>query len=1191
MSQFVEGDLTIDATQQVDAHIESCESCQCALERITHDRVTAVHAPQPKTFLNQLAKKIVSNNNGQPTSSTHADLAPSNRSDQRPGNEFLINKDLWPDDYRVDRELGRGGMGIVYEAQQISLGRSVALKVIPHSLLDDAQSVKRFELEARTAAQLQHEHIVPVYEVGAAESYNWYSMRLIAGKGLDQVIKSARTAIDDLNTTRPDVLSSLIESHLLGDLIFNGPHEPATGSLPKDDGGRESLEQTAKFSSGSTSKIRPHKSYYHGIATIGQHVAEALAHAHENGVVHRDIKPSNLLLDQNGKVWVADFGLAKKDDQELTRTGDVVGTLRFLSPERFDGINDRRGDIYSLGMTLYEMLALGPAFDAVSQYNVIEKIRNENPARLQTIDSAIPRDLITIIAKATEKDPARRYASAQLMAEDLRLFLDGRPIRAHRVSQAERLVSWSKRNPGIAVSLATVFTLLVAGLIGSTYMAFVFRDMANEQERLAGVADSETELRTQNLYYAEMNLAQEAANTSVGLSRLRELLNHWIPSDETEKDRRGFEWYWLAAKANMLDRQLDDNEFGTTLLRWSPDNDAICCARWGENPLLDFMGTPPEKEGVYSVNRFNRNGTLIGAMTNEHPDHGWQKLTVWDCELKKIVFKTESEHVLGFDFDPTTDQLVVLFKSAVDKDRAPNLESIQFRVYSTKGWKCTHESDEFLHYKFYLNSRIRFHPDGRSIVFCRFDREIKDHVLDCFSTEDWSSYAVLKFPPNIGQIYKMQWHPQEQVIATTHSGGTTIRWDADRKTLIQSSSEHFMNSIQWHPVSYDLMIAGNGAITMLDGKTLELKQRFLVSTKQGVWAAFSPDGNELLIEDGAPSLIDFANAPFKILTQRKAFTPSENYSLKWSADEKLICSSNSLPLTIWDVAQSKIIKRPTGEPSYTIYGEAIGWDSTGRFVSNNESLLSISESGAFESVGLFQGRESEPRSIEGESLPQAQNKIQVIVDMVEDGKYLVWAGPDLQNCGLAIWKPEQKTHTLIYPIEAQHLSCSIAISPDGQKIAISRPDLGLSVVDVSTGHVHIVSTEDDVYAIAWSKDGQFIATACDDNQIKVIETTEYKAVSTFKGAEGRIMDLDWSPDGERLASGSRDKKLTIWDTKTGNSTLAAKLDSQVGAVAWSPSGKQLASLTKNGALRIWDARRGYELDSTTSKHRDQASVN
>ena len=209
------------------------------------------------------------------------------------------------------------------------------------------------------------------------------------------------------------------------------------------------------------------------MARIGLQLAEALAYAHKQGVLHRDIKPSNLILDIQGTVWITDFGLAKSEGtDELTQTGDIVGTLRYMAPERFKGASLVQGDVYSLGMTLYEMLALRPAFDDSNRAQLIQRVLHDDPPLLRKWDPYIPRDLETIVLKACAADPARRYPTAEAMADDLRRFLSDRPIRARRSTSVERLWRWCRRNPAVACLTGAVAALLVAVAVAATMAAF-----------------------------------------------------------------------------------------------------------------------------------------------------------------------------------------------------------------------------------------------------------------------------------------------------------------------------------------------------------------------------------------------------------------------------------------------------------------------------------------------------------------------------------------------------------------------------------------------------------------------------------------------------------------------------------------------------------------------------------------------
>src|SRR5262249_46583818 len=211
---------------------------------------------------------------------------------------------------------------------------------------------------------------------------------------------------------------------------------------------------------------RPDGRYYGSVARIGIQVAEALEYANRQGILHRDVKPSNLLLDNRGNVWVADFGLAKTSDaDDLTHTGDILGTIRYMAPERFEGRCDARSDVYSLGLTLYELVALRPAYEESDRHALIERVLHEEPERLKRRARGVRRDLETTIAKASAREPAGRYATAGALAEDLRRFVEDRPIRARRVSSAERLLRWGRRNKLVAGLLASLLVTLVAGLV------------------------------------------------------------------------------------------------------------------------------------------------------------------------------------------------------------------------------------------------------------------------------------------------------------------------------------------------------------------------------------------------------------------------------------------------------------------------------------------------------------------------------------------------------------------------------------------------------------------------------------------------------------------------------------------------------------------------------------------------------
>ena len=291
-------------------------------------------------------------------------------------------------DFRLGHEIGRGAIGVVYEAIQISRGRRVAVKVLSPAAQLDPRQPRRFEIEAQAAAALRHPNIVPVFAYGTDRGVPYFAMRLIDGRNLAEVI---------------------------GDLR----ERKGRGLPPRE------------------------------VAELGRQAAEALDYAHHKQVLHRDIKPSNLLVDEFQRLWITDFGLAIiRGESDLPASGDVLGTLRYLSPEQVAGrrgANDRRSDIYGLGATLYELLTLRHVFEGNDSAELLMKIVSHEPRFLRKLDAAIPDDLKTIVLKALAKDPALRYATAGELAADLTLFLADQPIRARSPSLVPRIVRWARR--------------------------------------------------------------------------------------------------------------------------------------------------------------------------------------------------------------------------------------------------------------------------------------------------------------------------------------------------------------------------------------------------------------------------------------------------------------------------------------------------------------------------------------------------------------------------------------------------------------------------------------------------------------------------------------------------------------------------------------------------------------------------
>jgi serine/threonine protein kinase len=348
-------------------------------------------------------------------------------------------------DFRLLREIGRGGMGVVYEADQISLNRKVALKVLPFAAAMDPRQLQRFKNEAQAAAQLHHQHLVPVYGVGCDRGVHYYAMQYIEGQTLAATIRGLRSEGEGRYPVGTGVAPT--ESHVP---VPRAPEAtPPAGVLSTE---------------GPTRQL----GYVRTVAQLGVQAAEALEHAHQMGIVHRDIKPANLLVDGRDNLWITDFGLARfHSDAGLTLSGDLLGTLRYMSPEQAlakHGLVDHRTDIYSLGATLYELLTLVPACPGEDRHEVLRQIERDDPSPPRSLNPAIPADLETIVLKALAKDLDARYATAQELADDLRRFLEDKPIRAKRPTAWQRTRKWVRRHQAMVVTagLATVIGLLTS---------------------------------------------------------------------------------------------------------------------------------------------------------------------------------------------------------------------------------------------------------------------------------------------------------------------------------------------------------------------------------------------------------------------------------------------------------------------------------------------------------------------------------------------------------------------------------------------------------------------------------------------------------------------------------------------------------------------------------------------------------
>jgi serine/threonine protein kinase len=405
-------------------------------------------------------------------------------------------------DFLILGEVGRGGMGIVYEAEQQSLGRHVAVKVLPRQSLLDEHRLERFKREAQTAARLHHTNIVPIFGVGEQDGYHYYVMQFIRGLGIDRVVRELR---GEPHPARPEVSGTVTSMSGLARQAASAlcnerfPDQAQSTSINQEQASSTirkagiSGEETPVADAATNTEAAPapdltaHRSvkFWRSVARVGRQVADALHYAHSQGTLHRDIKPANLLLDGYGVVWITDFGLAKAvEDSNITHTGDVVGTLQYMAPEQFCGDYDARSDIYCLGLTVYELLTLQPAYVGSNRSGLIQKVTQGTPTTPRKIDPSIPADLETIILKAISRDPSHRYQTSAEFSDDFQRFLDDRPILARRTNPAQQIWRWCKRNR----SLATASAVAIVAILALTFVGWMsYASEANSRKEALAI--------------------------------------------------------------------------------------------------------------------------------------------------------------------------------------------------------------------------------------------------------------------------------------------------------------------------------------------------------------------------------------------------------------------------------------------------------------------------------------------------------------------------------------------------------------------------------------------------------------------------------------------------------------------------------------------------------------------------------
>ncbi len=1010
--------------------------------------------------------------------------------------------------YRIVKEIGRGGMGVVYAADQPSLNRRVALKVVPRRWLKDDTAAERFKREAQATAKLHHTNIVPVYEVGEEQDYLFYAMQLIEGRSIDELIKRAdqQDRAIDLPVEDRDPLGNL-----------------------------ETTSSATNLAAATSGAYRTKR--YRTAARIVLQAAEALSYAHKRKIIHRDIKPSNLLLDDSGVVWLTDFGVAKFEDTDLTATGDLVGTLRYMAPERFRGECDERADVYALGLTLYELLSLRPAYTNSDRLALVNAIKTGTPPRLKSIDSRIPRDLETIVLRAVDPEPDQRYSSAKALAEDLRRFLNDRTITARRPTPVEQLVRFCRRNKQLAASFATIAALLCLLSFGAVYAAFYFRSGEKRQKRLTDRAQAAEASLQQNLYRAQMFSASTSLGSQGGIAQVQRITDACHP-DQLGVELRGWEWYYLRALCNQNVQTIKTTATFVWSVDWHADGELVATADnsgevkiWRANDLEEIQKFKFTGQG-YSV-RWSPDGTCFAV------GHGTD-VSVVDFAEGNVICHWRQAHekdVTEVSWSPNGRQL------------ASSSDDGTIKVWEVAGRK------NFTMLKLSSNhgvTNLAWSPDGRLIASGEASGQVK--LWDA-STHDLKQ----EFNGHASLVRDLCFSPDGRRLASASEDRTiTVQDIADEEDAYTILSPSPVHALAWSSGEGGRLISGNwdGTVRVYDPRSRQAVKTLYGHNDRAWDIALSPDGKSLasVAVGGAIKFWDLS-LPDNNLTVTDSNLRGDRSCASWDGAERLAISDEN-DLIVWDSLEvpSRKFTGHSGKLS------CIRWSPNGKRIATS----------AFKEPARIWDAES--------------GKTIFILDTGAIDTFSVAWSPNNDLLAVAhddvvvLWDAEtgQEVARLA---EGGGLLTSIDWHPFQNRIALGGVNTDVRIYSTKT--LELVSSlaghTQSVECVRWSPDGRSLASGSYDHAVRIWDVQTKNEQHVLRGHERIVRSLTWHPSGARLASGGGDAMLRIWDTHAGVQVVALSGHTQfLRAVDWSRDGRKIVSTSWDMSIRVWDASRGYD---------------
>lgn len=1113
-------------------------------------------------------------------------------------------------DYRLIRKIGQGGMGIVYEAEQKSLGnRRLALKTIKSVGELDDRVLKRFKKEVEAVAQLEHRHIVPVFHVGEESGIPFYVMKFIEGNNLSQLVKTLRSAVnrkkastnqrsDNRSTTPGNGTASENSTHQSG---WSKGDTLASNSV---------LEKISR--EGSTANPDFVKSF----ARMGIQVAEALHHAHQQGVVHRDVKPANLILDVDGDVWLADFGLAMiRDHPDLTAPGTLVGTYHYMSPEQAMGskrvIVDHRTDIYSLGVTLYELLTLRRAFPGDSREEILRSVQFDDPPPVRKIASRVPMDLETIVMKAMAKAPNARFQSAGEMASELQRFLDGKPLSIRPPTALERIGYWARANRQVVASLAALCLVTFIGAIVSSFL--LMQEQAETQAALVSEQQQKAEVVKQKDQVTR--LLQQSEGLRLAANSLLQ-----VEDDPTLALQLGIEAakrYPGADSGDAMMRALDAGHEARTLTGHA--------APVGH---VSFNQDGAKLVSSATTRRFMKDG----------PTESVEPAIVWDTQTAEVLGRLEDDRTItSAVFGP--QNALVLTTSSPEERVATNDIDDTIPAAPPSLWDATTYrklvtfDDAFL----FKAHRHVFSPDGLKIVlpingnqaavfFCAGTKlvTLKGHsarvVFAAFNHQgdqvvtysddntvrvwnattgaeihqfiDWQNSGVEKQPRDLTWV---EFTPDGRRLAIgSKSRGIELRNLENNGEEINEHRISGASGVFYRHGDYFATRGGKDGETMT---RLAIRNAYdthwvadVVINKLINKVVISPDNRfaGVLYYDYMPSF-QIWNLERSELVGTFGDGADPINDLVFSPDSKLIATaSNDKNVRLWYVANGRSratfprathIGRPViaaspdgstlsvatskpdaigalcnfGTPKQTLTLNAeLAIPSLGgkRFLASGNGRLAIHSM----VDGSFQGQEA---FLHGDVIEMAINR--------NGDRAAAYTG----GSNVLLWSPDNN-HRLLLSVGNTHVN-QLRFSPDGKRLFALSTDGKVRVWDANQGTlIQAIDNGGRLFGIDFSRDGNRFAIAAYGNIATLYDAKTLKEIRRFSGAGASFNRIRFTFDGKKLVTygALQSKAVVLWDIVSGEQETKLNIEGSVG-VAMHPSQPELLVWSsKKGAL-IW----------------------